>query len=348
VTILNPMASPARGRRPALLRPALLRTAHLFAASLLLLLSALAGPRAAAQFNGPALPPGAGVNRPTTLTTDPAILYPAGREIVLGIGDLLSVHVYGPVDYSPTVRIGLDGKTQLPLIGIVSLQGLTITAAENLIATRLMEAGMYRDPQVTVVLTERPSASVSVIGEIHSVVPVLTQRRLFDILAVAGGLPATASHVITIDRPGLPQPIIVDLGTDPARSALANIPVFPGDTIIVSRVGVVYVIGSFKTVGAVPLTQSSPLTLMQLAALSGGPNIDAKYGDLRLIRTVGNQRTVVKLNIKDILYGKAPDPVMQSDDILFLPPSILKSVVSAGSIGTLLGVASLMISVLRY
>ena len=312
-----------------------------FFAALAVLLVALTTPLAHAQFNGPALPPSAGINRPTTVTTDPAILFPASRDVVLGSGDVVTVKVFGPGDYAATVRVGVDGKVQLPLIGVVSLGGLTIGAAENFIATKLVEAGMFRNPQVSLQLVEGPRAAVSLIGEVHGVVPIVGERRLLDILAAAGGLPPTASHIITIDRPGLAQPIVVDLGTDPARSALANIPVFGGDTIIVARVGVVYVLGAFKQQGSIPILQNSPLTLMQVTSLSGGPNFEGHYSDLRIIRTVENRRIVVKIDIQKVLYGKAPDPVLQADDIVFLPDSALKAVIKSGGIGTLLGIASL-------
>jgi polysaccharide export outer membrane protein len=304
----------------------------------------LAGLPACAQFNGPALPPGTGVNRPTTLTTDPAILFPASPEIQLGSGDLITVRVFGPGDYAPTVRIGVDGKVQLPLIGVVSLSGLNVTAAETLIAQKLVDAGMFREPQVTIQLVEGPRAVVSVIGEAHGVVPIVGERRLLDVLAAAGGLPPTASHIITIDRPGLAEPIVVDLGTDPARSALADIPIFGGDTIVISRVGVVYVLGAFKTQGAVPLLGNSPLTLLQVAALSGGPNYEGDYADLRIIRTIGTQRTLVQVDIKKVMYGKAPDPVLQADDVVFLPSNNLKGIIKSGGIGTLLGVVSILIA----
>ena len=325
--------------------PAGLRRALLFLLAPLLLLAA---PALHAQFNGPALPPSASINRPSTPTTDPAILYPANRELTLSASDLVTVKVFGPGDYTYTVRIGTDGKVQLPLIGVVALQGLTITSAENLIAERLLTAGMYRDPQVTVQLMEGPSATISVVGEVHGVVPIVGQRRLLDVLSLAGGLPPTASHIITIDRPGLPQPITVDLGTDPARSALANIPVFAGDTILTARVGVVYVLGAFRTQGAIPVAGNSPLTLLQVTALSGGPLFEGNFKDLRIIRTIGNQRTLVQVDIKKVMYGKAPDPVLQADDIVFLPDSNLKAAIKNGGVGILFSAASVFISVLTY
>ena len=302
---------------------------------------------ASAQFNGPALPPNAGINRPTTLTTDPNLLFPPGRDVQLGSGDVITVKVLGPGDYIDTVRLDVDGKVQLPLIGVVSLQGLSVAEAENFIAKRLSDAGMFLNPQVTIALVEGPRAAVSLVGEMHGIVPIVGQRRLLDVLAAAGGLPPTASHVITIQRPGLDLPIVVDLGTDPARSANANIPIFGGDTIITARVGVVYVLGAFKTQGAIPILQNSPLTLLQVTSLSGGPNFEGDYADLRIIRTTGNQRTMVQVNIKKVMYGKAPDPVLQADDVVFLPSSDWKSALKSGGVGTALGIASLAISLLR-
>lgn len=311
------------------------------------LLSGGAG-SARAQFSGPAVDNTNTVNRPITFTTDPAILYPGPRDLKLAAGDLISVHVFGTADYSPPVRVSVDGSVQLPLIGIVPLDGLTLHEAESLIAERLMTAGMYRNPQVTIQLTESPGQVVTVVGEMHGTVPVVGQKRLLDVLSAAGGLPVTASHTITINRPGVDQPIIVNLGTDPARSALANIPVFPHDTVVVSRVGVVYVLGAFHTQGAIPLNQNSPLTLMQVAALGGGPGFEGKFDDLRIIRTVGYDRKVVRVDIQKVISGKAPDPVLEADDIVFLPPSNFKAAIKAGGIGTLIGIASFLIFSFKY
>lgn len=302
---------------------------------------------ARAQFSGPALGISAPVNPPLEPTTDPAILYPASRDIILERGDLLSIHLYGTADYQPEARISLDGTIQLPLIGNLHVDGLTIHQAQDLIAKRLTSAGMYRDPQVNIQLTEAPNQSVTVTGEAHGVVPVAGQKRLFDVLAIAGGLPATASHVITIDRPGVAQPIVVDLGTDPAHSARANVPVFPGDTVVVSRVGVVYLLGAFKNQGAIPIQQNAPLTLMQAAALGGGPGFEGKLGDLRIVRTVGLDRKVVQVDAGKVIKGEAPDPVLQANDIVLLPTNAMKAAIKSGGMSTLVGLASILVVALR-
>ena len=293
---------------------------------------------AVAQYNGP--PTAADRSTSATVTTDTAVLNPTSPDTVLNVGDLVSVRLFGDPEYTASTRVGADGTVLLPLIGSVTLRGVNVRDAEQLIAQKLQTAGMYRNPQVILQITEGPAAVVTLAGEMHAVVPILGSRNLFSVLAAGGGLPSTASRTITILRPGQGQPISVDIGNDPAHSASANVPVFAGDTLIVSRIGVVYVLGEFRSPGLVPLTNYGPLTLTQVSAVVGGPLFDAKYKELHLIRTTGDRRTVTTLNIRDVLYGRVADPIMQPNDIVFLPPSVLKASVSNGSLGSILGVIS--------
>jgi polysaccharide export outer membrane protein len=333
----------------------------LLTCAVLLVLAAF-GRVAQGQFNGPA--PGADtpLNPPVKITTDPAILFPGHRDIILGLDDLLSVRLYASVDYAPTGRVDQDGVLQLPLIGGVKVAGLTVRQAQDLIAQKLVSSGMYRNPQVSIQIMDSPNLIATVVGELHGVVSIYGERRLYDVLAAVGtgssgggstagttivlgggGLPTTASHVITINRPGVAEPITVDMGTDPAKSAMADIPIFPRDTIVVPRVGVVYVIGAFKIQGAIPLQQNSPVTLMKVAALAGGPGFEGKADDLRIIRSVGLSRTVVRVDIKKVMDGKEPDPVLQAEDIVFLPSSSWKAAIKSGGIATVLGIASFLV-----
>ncbi|WP_263384283.1 polysaccharide biosynthesis/export family protein [Granulicella arctica] len=296
-----------------------------------------------AQFSGPSLGAGTPVNAPITPTTDPAILYPADRAIQLGVGDSLVVHLFGQSEFASPERVGLDGALQVPLIGPVPVLGLTLYQASQVIAIRLKNAGMYRDPQVTLQIVDSPNQVVTVSGEMHGLVPVVGRRSLLSVLSAAGQYPITGSHTVIINRPGLDQPIVVDLGTDPSRSARADVPLFPLDTVVVPRVGVVYVLGAFKIQGAIPLEQNSPLTLMQAASLAGGPGFEGQYKDLRVVRTVGFERKVIKLDLMKVMRGKASDPVLQADDIIFLPTNQLKAALTNGGFGAASNVASLLL-----
>src|SRR6202012_2197627 len=113
--------------------------------------------------------------------------------------------------------------------------------------------------------------------------------------------------------------------------------VYPHDIIQISRASLVYVLGAFRQQGSLPLDQAKPLTLMQLAALSGGVGFEGKYEDLRLIRTVGAERKGGQGEIKKVLNGKAPDPILEANDIVFLPTNNMKAILKNLGIGGVLG-----------
>ena len=82
---------------------------------------------------------------------------------------------------------------------------------------------------------------------------------------------------------------------------------------------------------------------MQVASLGGGAGYEGKYDDLRIIRTVGLERRVTRVDISRIIQGKAPDPILQADDIIFLPSSTVKAAIKNGGVSTLLGIISVLI-----
>ncbi len=312
------------------------------------------------QFTGPSLSLPTQPNTVEVPTNDSALLKATERDIRLGFGDVLTIHVFGSTDFAPIVKVTADGTIQLPLVGVVPVAGLTVEEVENKIADRLIAAGMFKNPQVLVELTAAVNQYATITGEMHAVVPLNGIRRLFDVLAAAtpggagsgetvnanitsgvlatgAGWPSTASHVITIFRQGVAAPIVLNIGTDPYKVRDSNIVILPHDLIVISKVGVVYVIGAFAKQGAIPLDQNTPLTLMQATALSGGAGYEGRYEDLRIIRTEGLERKVVKVDIKRIERGKDPDPILQADDIVFLPTNIIKGALKSGGLGTLIG-----------
>jgi polysaccharide export outer membrane protein len=144
------------------------------------------------------------------------------------------------------------------------------------------------------------------------------------------------------------EPITVDLGSDPVHSSAANVPLFAGDTVLIGNVGGFYVIGAVKSPGLQHLNGLLPTTVMQAIALSGGVQYASKQNQTRLIRTIGSQRSLVQLHLKDILNGKEPDPILQADDILFVPPDRVKSFFTAGGFSTIFGIALAAYTITRY
>ena len=290
--------------------------------------------------SGPATAP---TTMPLTSIINESMLYP-GEDFKLGTGDLIAVKVFQQPDYQATVRVDADGNIHLPFIGSVNVKGLTVRVAQVLIAERLRVEQYYKNPEVTIQVLDTVNGAVIVTGEIRSVVPVATERSLREVLLIAGGLPATASHTVKIVRPGEDKPIVVDLGTDLASSAAASIPVRPHDIIQITRASVVYVLGAFARQGAVPLDQASPLTLLQLVALSGGAGFEGRSEDLRLIRTVGAERKLVEVDFKKVREGKAPDPLLQANDIVFLPTNAMKALLKGMGSGGVIGLVSVLVA----
>ena len=318
------------------------------ALSLALLLFAVSTQPACAQFSGPGVKTANPNLNTGSITTDPDLLYPVNHAIHINPGDLVTIHIFGSPDYTPSVRVTLANTLQLPLIGVVSVRGLTIAQAENLIAERLNAAGMFRDPQVTLQIVESTNGVITISGEAHAVIPATSSRPLLEVLAAAGGLPINASHTVTVDRPGVDKPLVIDLGNDPMHSKQINIPLYPGDTVIVSRVGVVYMLGEFKTSGVIPIQQNSPLTLLQATTAAGGTLYDGKYQDMRIIRTIDDKRSLVRVDIKRVMLGKDPDPLLQADDIVYLPTSYIKSAIVSGGLNLLVNVANLALIAAKY
>jgi polysaccharide export outer membrane protein len=306
----------------------------------LAVLTCAVGASAWAQYSGPGVSSNAAENKPEVLTSDPAILRPANHEYTLGPGDSIALHVYGVAELTQNYRILPDGKLSLSLIGTLDLAGLTTPQAEHLITLKLKDRGMVLDPLVTITVVDSPNLAASVIGEVKlpSLVPVLGKRTLIEMLAAAGGLMPTSSHIITVVRPGLPAPITLDLGNDPAKSANADIPIFGGDHIIVPRAGVVYTFGAFKNQTAYPLSNATPLTLLQLSSMAGGIPFEAKRNGTYIIRTVGTDRKEIRVDLDRIVHGKDPDPVLQPDDIVVIPTVAWKAALRAGGISTVLAV----------
>jgi polysaccharide export outer membrane protein len=276
----------------------------------------------------------------------PNVFYPDIKTYTLGPEDLINVRLFEAPEYATTLRLSSDGTGQLPMIGSILLSGLTVEKAQHAIEDRLRAAGMYRDPHITLTLGEfdTTQSSVTLSGELHTQIPIRRLHTLGEVLAAAGGLPTTASSTVSIIRPGVAEPILVDLGTGAKDLAKADIPIQAHDTIFIAHLGAVYAVGAFKTTGVFPL-QPGRTTLLQIAALTGGPLFAAKYSDMRIIRTIGTERTEVKVDINKVLYGKAPDPIMQSGDIIFLPTSSLKQAISSGGIQTLLSIVNLAVIV---
>ncbi len=262
-----------------------------------------------------------------------------GNAIFLHPGDLIGVSVYGVPDYKITARIAGNGVVDLPLIGGSHLAGLTIEQAQQKVAQQLVSGQMILYPDVLISVQDSTVDIIGVMGEVNSpkAIPAFAPMSLLDALAAAGGLKTDASHSISVLRKGVAEPLLVVLNSDPAHAANQNVPLYPGDRVLVPRVGVVYVVGAVRHEGAFPLSPDTPTTVLQAVTTSGGINFEAARSKTRIIRTTGATRREIPVDLGKVVEGKAPDPVLQSDDIVMVPTSAIKAGVKGGGVGIAIG-----------
>jgi polysaccharide export outer membrane protein len=167
---------------------------------------------------------------------------------------------------------------------------------------------------------------VSVLGEVSKpgVYPALGEQRLFDVISAAGGLGEKAGRTVTITHRKQPdKPVVVELARNIADSPERNVEVFPGDTVIVRRADIVYVVGDVARPSGFLMDHGS-LTVLQAVALAGGTTPTSKLNDAKIIRKTQGEMSETPIELKKILQAKTPDIPMQSDDILFIPTSATK------------------------
>ncbi len=103
--------------------------------------------------------------------------------------DLLEIEVFGVSELKRTVRVNTSGQIAMPLIGTLSVAGLTPTDAEALIALQYSGKNFLQDPQVSIFVKEFTTQRITVDGALNKpgVYPLTGQISLLRALAMAGG-----------------------------------------------------------------------------------------------------------------------------------------------------------------
>lgn len=245
-------------------------------------------------------------------------------------GDVLDISEFHTPEFRSTVRISEAGTVILPMIGEIKLAGMDEAGASHAIADEFVKKGILLHPQVFVLVTQFAAQDVSVLGEVArpGVYPYTAHHRLLDLIAAASGLSPTAGNVVTIYHRNAPNtPLRVALGPGAgAADALHNPELFPGDTVKVSRAGLVYVIGDVIRPGGFTMEPQQVPTVLQVLALAWGPSQNAAVTKALLIHEQpGGGRTVTSLNLKRMLRGRDPDMPIHEHDILFVPDSAARN-----------------------
>jgi polysaccharide export outer membrane protein len=191
-----------------------------------------------------------------------------------------------------------------------------------------------KHPQVAVTVEQFATQSVSVLGQVGKpgAIQIATPRSVLDVLSLAGGVTDLADRNITIQRRADGMKISYFLSNHANTALNESVLVYPGDTVIVPKSGIVYVLGDVARPGGFPMaTNNSQMSALQAVAMAGSTNKTSRPGKAILIRknTIGYEQ--IHLALADIQRGKEPDIPLQADDVLYVPFSYMKNMALNGT-----------------
>jgi len=306
----------------------------------------------------------------------------------IGPGDVIEITVPGVDDLKERlVRVGGDGRIELPLIGQIQAGGLTEPQLTESLKTAL---GKYMySPQVDVFIKEYRSRQVAVVGAVRTpglVTLTNSDISILDAITQAGGLTADAADeiviipevkggqkqlarlaaslseehephhkVATADQAQNVQPeksensdhsdkegtqltmasleqnvsngpaVVIPLKSNTMRGSARymNMPVRPGDVLIVPGGGNVMVTGWVYKPGFFQV--GSGLTVLGAVGSAGGAMYAAAPSEATLIRSdaTGN-KVSLPIDLDKIAKGEDADIPVRANDVIDVPYSDLR------------------------
>ncbi len=243
----------------------------------------------------------------------------AEEAFVIGPEDVLDIQVWDNKDLNQVTFVRPDGKISLPLVGEIQAAGKTV---QGLTADLVAAYGKtVKEPAVTVIVRDIKSRPVYFIGGFGRPGPLQLTRELnmLQALGIVGGVAAGADaekgFVLRGDK-RLP----LDFDKLLKKGDLSQNPrLEPGDTVVVPIAEVVYIQGEVRAPGTVKYT--TELTVVKAITLTGGLTQMAAAGRVDLVRTEGEKRVRIRIDLDKMLRApeENPDMRLRPDDIIFVP-----------------------------
>ena len=247
-----------------------------------------------------------------------AFSQPATSEPALGVGDVIRVSVFQSPDLTVEARISETGQINFPLIGTVTVGGLSVSAAEQRIAKLLRDGGFVLKPQVTIQTTRIRSAQISILGQVGKPgrYPIeIVNSKVSEMIATAGGVVPGGADIVTLvgNRDGKPIKLDIDLPAIlQAGRAELDVAVENGDIIYVDRAPSIYIYGEVQRPGQLRLERG--MTLLQALAQGGGLTPRGTERGIRVHRKDASGAT----RILELKMSEA----VQRDDVIYVRESL--------------------------
>ncbi|MDR4514987.1 polysaccharide export protein EpsE [Nitrosomonas sp.] len=232
-------------------------------------------------------------------------------------GDILKIIVYGNPDLTLETKVNESGKITFPLLGEITIGGMTPSAAEKKIADMLQREGFLRKPQVTILTTTLYSQQISMLGHVRNQgrYTIDGERSLTDVLAMAGGISPDGGNTVTLIRAEddhFVKEEINMLAIFQSGDMRLNPTIRGGDLIYVAIAPRFYIYGEVQRPGFYRLEPN--MTVVQALSTGGGLNQRGTERGVRIQRRDADGMLQV-IRVK-------PNDLVQPDDVVYIQESL--------------------------
>jgi polysaccharide export outer membrane protein len=264
-------------------------------------------------------------------------------------------------------RIDSEGFINLPTVGKVRAAGLTVQALEAELVAKLKE--FIREPQVMISMVQFRSEPVFFTGAFKSpgIYPLGGRRTLVEMLSSVGGLLPNASRRIRVTRKAeygpIPLPNAIQ-STDGKTSTVEisiesltqnvnpdeDIVLKSYDIIDAERAERVYVSGEVAKVSAIELVERDSISITQALTEAGGFTQFAIRDHVRVLRPVmgTTRRAEIVIDMKRVYEGKDVDFPLLPNDVLYVPRSSTRALLTPVGTTFLASIPYLIITALIH
>ncbi len=269
-------------------------------------------------------------------------------------GDVLEVTIAtGIEEKSPEswpLRVSDGGDVGVPLVGAVHVAGLLLPDAEQLIRHECITRRLYRDPQVSVLLRNRKTIRVSVVGAVAKPgtyeLPAVNSDLLAALIA-AGGLTEEASTIVEIRSVpdvvaasytgGDPRQTVAQAGSvrvdliAAGRGLSPDYRIDDGSVIMVRELEptTIQVIGLVRKPDQLEIPPDKEVRLLDAIAMAGG--LTQELADkVHVIRNLKNsgQPVVIQASMRDAKRGGAANLLLAPGDVVSVEETPLTFTIS--------------------
>ncbi|MEN8712566.1 MAG: polysaccharide biosynthesis/export family protein [Arenicellales bacterium] len=263
------------------------------------------------------------------ITSDKAVTPKLGR------GDVLNVSVYDEPELNINgIPIRPDGRISFPLVGDVIAEGLTVSELNDSLTTKLSR--FILSPKVSVIVQNFNSQQFTIFGEVvkPGVYPLITDISITEALAGAGGLNKGQFRATSVELADLTHAFIARQGevlpVDFVRlirqgDLRYDISLQSGDYIYIPS-GLskeVYILGEVNNPMLFAFRENMPMSRTLAQAEGFTPDADLKR--IHILRGSLTNPSVLMINFKEVLAGRAKEVPLEPGDVIYVPPTGLTS-----------------------